>query len=221
MKTEREGTLVVLACHGVYDTELDRFYGEHPEDRPVYDSQLVYAFNHLTWRKDAKPLLVISGAATKAQRRCSESLSYVERARGIGLRVPEQVALEEHALTSVENLILSTYVFHQNRGGYPESVEVISWEFKRRRFETALEAINAWAPLDQSWQGLRFFPVGDLWGGARKNALRAEAVDCEALERGIEAYYQSPRVQELIQDRDVFTSRHLARVAYAGYPLPF
>jgi hypothetical protein len=221
VRTEREGTLDVVACHGVHDTELDRFYGEHPEDRPVYDSQMVYAFNHLIWRKGVKPLLVFSGGLTKSERRCSESRSYIERAKKLGLRVPEQVALEEHALTSVENLILSLYVFHQNRGTYPESIEVISWEFKRRRFEKALDAINAWELLGHAWPALKFFPVGDLWGGAKKNALQAEYVDCEALEHGIDKYYQSPRTQQLIRGRDVFDSRQLAREAYAGYPLPF
>ena len=41
MKSDRRGTLVLLACHGVYDAQRDCFYAEHPEDRPVYESQLM------------------------------------------------------------------------------------------------------------------------------------------------------------------------------------
>src|SRR5882762_960163 len=95
MKNKREGTLCLLTCQGVYDTQRSCFYGEHPEDRPVYDSQLVYAFNHLIWRGSANPLLVISGGRTQDQRRCSESRSYTERAPELGLQVTEHVAVEE------------------------------------------------------------------------------------------------------------------------------
>jgi len=221
MTNKRNGVLCLLTCQGVYDTKLSRFYGEHPEDRPIYDSQLLYAFNHLVWRKRAKPLLVISGGLTQRQRRCSESRSYFERTKHLGLPVLGQVALEEHALTSIENLILSIYAFHQERGTYPDSIELISWAFKRRRMEKALEAINVWAPLGQSWPPLRFFPVGDLWGRFKETAVQAEEEDCAALDHGVEAYYQSERVQELLRNRNVFDSRQLARKAYEGYPLPF
>jgi hypothetical protein len=90
----------------------------------------------------------------------SESRSYLERARQIVSSVPQHIALEEHALTSVENVLFSLFLFHQKRGAYPQSVEVISWEFKRQRFEKALEAISCWAALGQSWPTLSFFRSG-------------------------------------------------------------
>lgn len=221
MKQEREGTLIVLACHGVYATKPGQFHGEHPADRPVYDSQLTYAVNHLVWREASKPLLVISGGPTKAERKCSESRSYLQRARELGLQVTERTVLEQYALTSVENLLLSIYLYHQSTGTYPKNIEVISWEFKRRRFKKTLEAINAWGEIGLPWPDLEFFPVGDLWGIPRERALQAEEQDCDALDRGLGEYYQLPRVQQLVQERDVHDSRDLARKAYEGYALLF
>ncbi len=107
MNDEREGTLVILACHGVYDYDLDCMYAEHPEDRPVYESHINFAFNHLKWRSYNSPLLVISGGFTKIQKYISESRSYIEMARKIGLNIPGNIELEEYALTSIENLLFS------------------------------------------------------------------------------------------------------------------
>ena len=47
MPENRYGTLVVLACHGVFDPVTQRLYAEHPEDRPIYEAHLHYAVRHL------------------------------------------------------------------------------------------------------------------------------------------------------------------------------
>lgn len=172
MSDDRYGTLVVLACHCVFDPATNRIYAEHAEDRPIYEAHLSYAFKHLEWRANISPLLVISGGPTKVQRHCSESRSYIELAETIGLTAPANVELEEYALTSIENLLLSLYIYHCTRKVYPQSVEVISWEFKRARFEQTLQAINNWAQLGQEWPPLKFFPVGDLWGKPKEKASR-------------------------------------------------
>ena len=218
-----EEPLVLLPCHGVHGDEPGQFHGEHPEDRPIYDAHLAYAINHMAWLKGQKlkPLLVISGGRTKPERPCSESLSYLLRAPQIGLSAPPDVALEEHSLTSVDNLLLGLYQFHKVRGGFPSCVQAISWEFKRQRFEKALDAINGWDDLDGCWPNLDFYPVGDLSGGLKDKVLGDEAKDWEALSSGIEAYYESDRVRELIAKRDVYKSRDELRIAYAGFPLPF
>jgi hypothetical protein len=197
------------------------FYAEHPEDRPIYESHIAYAFNHLTWRGAISPLLVISGGFTKIQRQCSESRSYLDLARALGLAIPISVALEEYALTSIENVLFSLYVYHQIRKVYPESLEVISWEFKRKLFEATLVAINNWAPLGQSWTSLNFFPVSDLWGTLKDKSLAVEDEYIASLKSGIYAYYQNPQTQAVLARRDVYASRDLARKFYEGYPMPF
>jgi hypothetical protein len=223
---EKKGTLVVLACHGVFDPQLNAFHAEHPEDTPVYESQIAYAFRHLVWRSAVSPLLVVSGGFTKIQRYCSESRSYLELARMLGLDIPMNVALEEYALTSIENLLLSLYVYHQIKKIYPESIDVISWEFKRARFAQTLTSISNWdnpdwKNLGLSWPSLDFFPVGDLWGNARNRAVADENKYIEELKKGVRAYYLSTQTQEVLAKRDVHMSRNLARKYYEGYPLPW
>jgi len=197
------------------------FYAEHPEDRPIYESHIAYAFNHLIWRAATSPFLVISGGFTKIQRECSESRSYLDLARSLELPIPISVALEEYALTSIENVLLSLYVYHQVRRVYPESVEVISWEFKRARFEQTLVAINNWVPLDRTWPPLRFFPVSDLWGAAKAKSVAVEEDYIASLKSGIDAYYENPQTRLVLAKRDVYASRDAARTFYADYPLPF
>jgi len=223
---QKEGNLVILACHGVFDPQLNAFHAEHPEDRPIYESQITYAFKHLVWRSAVSPLLVISGGFTKIQIQCSESRSYLELARMLGLVIPMNVALEEYALTSIENVLLSLYVYHKIRKAYPENIEVISWEFKRDRFKETLTAINNWnnphwKHLGLNWPSLTFFPVGDLWGNPRDKAVADENNYIEELRNSIDAYYQNIQTQEVIIKRDVYASRNLARKYYEGYPLPW
>ncbi len=221
MAEERNGTLVILACHAVFDPVTNQIYAEHSEDRPIYESHISYAFNHLTWRASAAPLLVISGGLTKTQRRCSESRSYLELAKFLDLSIPDNIELEEYALTSIENLLFSLYVYHLAKKLYPEHIEVISWEFKRSRFEKTLDALNNWSPLGQKWSGLKFFPVGDLWGKSKANALDVEMSYINSLVSGIDSYYKNNETQNIIKRRDVHDSRKDARRFYADYPLPF
>ncbi len=221
MKSKREGTLILLTCHCVFDVPTDRCLAEHSADRPIYEAQLVYAFRHLVWRASKSPLLVISGGRTKTERDCSESRSYIEMANAMNLKIPANVTLEEHALTSIENVLLSLYAYHQTRGVYPESIDAISWEFKRERFERTFDAISRWRPLGESWPTLNFFPVGDLSGAAKANALRVERDYIKSLAEGLEGYYQSSQTQDILQKRDVHRSRPVAKEFYRAYPLPF
>jgi hypothetical protein len=230
MTDERAGTLVVLACHCVYDPEKDAIYTDKAQfvnDRPVYEAHIDYAFRHLrlceNWLPDSDPLLVISGGFTKPQRRCSESRSYVELAKHMGLVIPNNLALEEFALTSIENLLLSLYVYHETRSVFPKAIDVISWEFKRERFLKTMKAISGWAPLGQSWDGLEYFPVGDLRIEERKFVLDTlERNYIESLQNeGLSGYYQNQETKAAITRRDVHDSRAQARERYGNYPLPF
>jgi hypothetical protein len=221
MTNTRRGTLVILACHGVFDPDLDRMYAEHPEDQPVYEAHIAYAFRHLVWRVSASPFLVISGGPTKIQRHCSESRSYVQLARSRWIPVPPDIGLEEFALTSIENVLFSLYVYHLTKRVWPEEIEVISWEFKRVRFEQTLDAINRWPHFDMSWPPLRFFPVGDLWGRPKARSVELEKAYIDGLSTGIDAYYALPETKEVLLRRDVYDSRVMARKIYGDYPLPF
>ena len=145
----------------------------------------------------------------------------MEWAAALDLKVPENVAVEEYSLTSVENLLLSLYVYHQRTGRFPERIESISWEFKRERFQRALQAIGEWPLLAEAWADLYFFPVGDLAAQQRARALEVEKSYIDSLEAGLDAYYQNPKTRAVILERDVHYSREAARKFYSDYPLPF
>ena len=220
-KPKREGTMVLLTCHCVFDVPTNSCYAEHPTDRPIYEAHLVYALQHCSWRAKANPSLVVSGASTKLERHCSESRSYIEMATAMNLKLPNNLILEEYALTSIENVLLGLYAYKTARGVYPESIEVISWEFKRERFQKTLEAINKWQAFGETWVQLDFFPVGDLSGAAKAKALKVERDYIASLSQGLEGYYANPQTQETIQRRDVHNSRPTAKDIYHTYPLPF
>jgi hypothetical protein len=221
MNSARSGLMVLFACHCVFDRARNCIYAEHPEDRPIYEAQLAYAFRHLTWRKPHDPLLILSGAPSKSEVTGSESQTNLDLAEAIGLEVPGNVACEEYALTSVDNLVLSLFRYHMLRHAYPEKIDVISWGWKQERFEASLEAVNGWSRFGESWTSLSYFPVGDLAGVARQRALAVEREYIESLQAGVETYYASPIVQEMIRRRDAHNSRSRAGEFYSGYPVPF
>jgi hypothetical protein len=221
MTQQRKGTLTVYGCHCAYNLAIGEIYAEHPNDRPIYEAHIVYAFKHLEWRSNVDPLLIITGGSTKHEVNVSESRSNIDLARVNNIVIPSNVALEEYALTSIENVLFSIYCYCMITGFFPERIDVISWEFKRNRYEATLNAINRWEPLGQSWESLNFFPVGDLFGTAKKNALMVEDEYIGSLNLGLPAYYANPITQQRIRERDPHNSRSGAKEYYASYPLPF
>lgn len=219
----RGGLLIVLACHGVYEEGTRRFYGEHPEDLPVYERQLRYAFEHAASRSAEGPQLITSGAPTKPETTRSEGASYLDWARVLGiLPVGENVASEDFALTSTENLLFSLYRYHQLRGAFPAAIHAISWAFKRDRFVATLDAINASGLLGpQVLPAVEFFGVGNLSGSALRAVEVVEQAYVESLKSGIHALYRNPATIEAIVRRDPHNSRGAVRSFYRGYPMPF
>ena len=53
---------------------------------------------------------------------------------------------EENATDSLENLMFSVCRFREVTGRYPERVSIVSFAFKRRRFETLHAAALRWPP---------------------------------------------------------------------------
>jgi hypothetical protein len=134
-------------------------------------------------------------------------------------------------MTSIENLLFSLYVYADRRQHFPEHINIISWEFKRERFEKTLDAINRWDSLrnwskniwhgfSAEWEHAVFMPVGDLWGIPQSFAKRDEEREVNLLKKGIDAYYQDQTVGEKIKDRDKYDTRSLAARRYKFYPLP-
>lgn len=220
-RSDGAGPLLILACHGVFDPQVGCIYAEHPEDAAIYESQLLCALRCLDWMRGRDPLLVISGGATKPQRRCSESRSYVEWAQERGVSLPSGICLEEYALTSVENVLFGVHAYVMARGAIPRSLSIVSWEFKRAMFAAAVDALRAWHPAFRDLPSLHYVPVGDILGSERASAAVMEARYVELLSAGVSEYYRDEEVKRLIARRDVYGSRDDAKRFYNGFALPF
>lgn len=217
----KSGTLVVLPCHGVYDPITRRIYAEHPDDEPIYEAQIFYAFKHMEWIKLKNPLLVISGGFTKKELKISESQSYIDFAEDTKLKMPKNIAIEEFALVSIENLLFSLYKYKITTGYFPNDIHIVSWEFKKDRYFAAFEAIKMWPLLRESLGELEFFSVGNLVGNSLRAVQSIEKQYIEMLAQGLQAYYQNPRIKKLIKERDVYNMRQDTKQAYKGLPFPW
>jgi hypothetical protein len=100
-------------------------------------------------------LLVFSGGYTRpeAGRRWSEASTYLEIAKHFDWWIPDAAAglrqtveahtrLEEYARDSFENVLFSVCRFRQVVGRYARNVTVVSWAFKRARFDFHRAAIR-------------------------------------------------------------------------------
>ena len=213
-------TLVILACHGVFDPQAGVIHAEHPEDLPVYERQLRAALACEQRARDEDPLLVVSGGATRSERCCSESRSYVEWAEAAGLRLPAGLLLEEYALTSVENLVFGVCSFAMARGEPPARLTVVSWAFKRPLFAAAHAALRRWSATFAALPTLEYLAVGDLHGAARASADAGQRRYAALLNDGLDAYYRDEAVRALIARRDICVMRDEARRFYGEFKLP-
>jgi len=137
-KESKSGLLIILPCHCVFDINVGKIYADHPEDQPIYEAQIIYAFKHLEWRRNASPLLIISGGFSKKELNISESQSYLNYAEHLGFNINKNIILEEYALVSIEKLLFSLYKYKLNRNCYPEAIDVISWSFKKKDMKQPL-----------------------------------------------------------------------------------
>lgn len=92
--------------------------------------------------KDAQSLLVFSGGETRAvSGPQTEAQAYYHVADAMKLwpaggSVRARTTTEEFATDSFENLLFAICRFREITGDYPRKITVVSFSFKRRRFET-------------------------------------------------------------------------------------
>jgi hypothetical protein len=135
-------------------------------------------------KADPKALLIFSGGYTRREAglRWSEAETY----RGIARRfdwwrngesdstateLDARADVEDYSRDSFENLFFSICRFHQVVGRYPEHVTLISWAFKRQRFDLHRGAIRF--PAER----FHFAGCNDPIG--LEAALRGEAITLE------------------------------------------
>jgi hypothetical protein len=94
-----------------------------------------------------KSLVVFSGGQTRLEAgRKSEAQSYYILADQFTwwqkTEVKNRATTEEFARDSFENLLFSIARFRECTGNYPQSIEVVSWAFKRERFDLHRQTIR-------------------------------------------------------------------------------
>jgi len=122
--------------------------------------------------RDSEAMLMFSGGPTRVEAGPrTEALSYwmvADHYDWFGMDgVASRAYLEDFARDSFENLLFGICRFHEVIGREPEHVTVVSWEFKRERFERLHRGAIGWPPE-------RFSYVGANDPDAIEQALRAE-----------------------------------------------
>lgn len=168
-----------------YQSGEARFFVEHIE-RGVHLAAL-----------DPAALLIFSGGQTSAP---AGPRSEAESYRAVAEHyqwwkhgsVAARTVTEEFARDSAENLQFSLACFHQHIGHWPQSVTLISWQFKEERFQHHCAALP--------WPAERFTFVG---------ANNPPHVDLAAEARTLAAFQEnSPEVEKKRHARNPFLRRH-------------
>lgn len=146
--------LVLVAGHAVYVADdfsapaadsswyLQEFQKGEP---PFYIEHMHEGVRLAT--EDPSALLVFSGGQTRAEAGPrSEALSYWGVARHFSwwhrASVEMRATTEEYARDSFENLLFGICRFFECTGRMPEKIDLVSWAFKRERFDMHCEAVR-------------------------------------------------------------------------------
>ena len=142
--------LIIVAGHAIYTDASGRDRGRLALEsswflEPFQHGQLGTMLAHVERgvalaAADNSSILLFSGGETRAAAGPrSEAGSYWEAAESRGwfgaVHVRPRAQLEAQARDSLENLLFSLCRYHELVGAYPERVTVVSFGFKRRRFE--------------------------------------------------------------------------------------
>ena len=212
--------LIVVACHAPFK-ETTISVPENPErdeawvlqsfqlgEPPLYIAHAQRGVELLG--ADPHALLIFSGGYTRreAGHRWSEAKTYWSIAKakhwwsGDDDRSANELecrtAMEDYSRDSFENLLFSLCRFQQVVGQYPREVTLISWAFKRKRFDLHREAVRLPA------KRFRFEGFSEPVG--LEAALRGEAVTMAAFETN--RYGSNSVIGEKRNTRNPFKREH-------------
>ena len=212
---------IIVACHAPFkettaEASLDPGRDEHwvlqsfqAGEPPLYIAHAERGVELL--KQDAHALLIFSGGFTRREAglRWSEAETYRAIARksnwwieGNGHIDPadleRRTALEDFSRDSFENLLFSLCRFHQVVGRYPERATLVSWAFKRERFDLHRAAIG--------FPAARFCFDGFNNPIGFEAALRGEAATMEAFRRN--RYGSEGRLAQKRNERNPFQREH-------------
>lgn len=145
--------LIIVAGHAVY-TALDYKNPEADENwylQSFQEGEPKYYLEHIhegvrLLIKDSNAILLFSGGMTRKEAgRISEAESYLKLAQNLGYlndSLNSRTSTEIYAKNSLENLQFSIARFQQIFKKQPEKITLISWGFKKERFEWHCKTVD-------------------------------------------------------------------------------
>ena len=149
--------LIIVAGHAPFkadvsncpkDPSQDKHWELNPDfqlgEPPFYLQHIRKGLELVT--ANPSSLLLFSGGLTRPDTHWTEAETYLAIARSFDefsdIDMWSRVSLEEYARDSFENLVFGLCRFHQFAAKLPESVSVISWGFKKDRFQFHADTIG-------------------------------------------------------------------------------
>jgi hypothetical protein len=183
---KRLDKLVLVAGHAVYVGQDRRVAGDDASwilqsyqkgEPPCYVEHIRFGVELAATQPTA--LLVFSGGQTRLQAGPkSEAQSYWTLAEQFAwwqkADVRGRSTTEEFARDSFENLLFGLARFRECAGHYPDSMEVIGWEFKRERFDLHRRTLK-WPVGDERFKYHGVNNPPDLSGSLKGEAKALEA----------------------------------------------
>lgn len=182
--------LIIVACHGIWlggsshgDRESEWVLEDFQVEKDYQSSFIAHVEAGVAAaQKDPEALLLFSGGETR--RRAgprTEGGSYFELAVARGLIVTDdtvwnRTSTEVASLDSYQNLLFSLCRFREVVGDYPETVTVVSYAFKEKRFKELHRRAVAWPEgsfkfigLDPKWSSEQ--EREEVMNGEKSNAV--------------------------------------------------
>jgi hypothetical protein len=181
--------LIIVAGHAVYlgKDHCDPACNEAWDLQSFQKGDPPYYIEHIRFgvelaAKRPSSLLVFSGGQTRREAgRRSEAEGYSILANHFNwwgrAEVSRRTTTEEFARDSYENLLFSIARFREYTGRYPESLALVSWAFKRKRFDFHRRTIG-WPREGGQYEFHGINNPDDL-----DQAMRNETKTCKAFRR--------------------------------------
>jgi hypothetical protein len=140
------GHAIYLGTHGDPSDDRDWFLQDYERGEPSLLIEHIHAGVDIAAADPAALIVFSGGQSRRAAGPRSEALGYWLLADHFGWwgasGVEPRATTEEYATDSFQNLLFSLCRYREWTGGFPDHVHLVSWEFKRRRFELIRRALG-------------------------------------------------------------------------------